>query len=211
MNIHPSLLAANPLRLEAEIQKVLNLGLKHLHIDMMDYHFTQNFGMTEQICQEITNHYKTITLDVHLMTNPVNISLIESLLKMGIHDISIHIDMIDSHALDELMTIKELNLRAALLPHESISPILNKGLDRVLILAVAPGFSGQQMQPQALALAKEAKVSGLDVLFDGGVNLETAQQVLSCKPDAIVVGSALFHKAQTEQQAIIHLLSGPQD
>ena len=70
MEIAPSVLAANFVRLEDEIRDVEQNGADLLHLDVMDGHFVPNISFGPPVIKSI----RTVTnlpLDVHLMTyNP---------------------------------------------------------------------------------------------------------------------------------------------
>lgn len=209
MIILPSLLAASQLKLHQAISNMLDLGLSHLHIDMMDYHFTHNFGLTPSICREIIKTFPEVTLDVHLMTNPTPTHLIEQLSDMGITDISVHTNTLSKDDLLRLQNTANLELRIALLPTENIADYLN--YKKLLILAVNPGFSHQALQQNALHNAKIAASHHIDTMFDGGVNISTAHMIKDAQPSSVVVGGGLFGKSKQEQQSLITLLTDPQD
>lgn len=177
MIVMPSLLAAPPLTLKESIAELIEEGFHIFHVDMMDYHFTNNFGLTPQICEDILKTFPEVTLDVHLMTNPTPPGLIARLQDMGISDISVHPNtMANSN-----------NLRTALSPEEPLTQD-----KKLLLLAVSPGFSNQTLQTHVLEKAIQAKALGANIILDGGINLSTLDAVLNTQPDAIVIGSGLF-------------------
>jgi|AntRauTorckE5430_2_1112549.scaffolds.fasta_scaffold00428_11 ribulose-phosphate 3-epimerase len=181
MRILPSLLAAPTLKLYNAVEDLMLEGFDCFHIDMMDYHYTQNFGISLKACEELLYHFPTITLDVHLMTNPTPLHLIETLKDMGIKEISVHPNTLNPISTD---------LRLALSPNEDINTTYRK----LLFLTVNPGFSHQKMQIGILEKAKIAKERGCNITIDGGVNLETLDAVLDIKPDNVIIGGALFGK-----------------
>ena len=71
-------------------------------------------------------------------------------------------------------------------------------LDLVLIMSVNPGFAGQEFIPGVLpkisALAEEKAKRGLslEIEVDGGINEQTAPQVLNAGADILVAGSAFL-------------------
>jgi ribulose-phosphate 3-epimerase len=85
-------------------------------------------------------------------------------------------------------------------PVQAIEPVLEL-TDLVLVLAVNPGWSGQQpaasTQRRLNAVRDLAKEHGADVLVgvDGGVTIGNAAQVAGWGPDVIVSGSAIFDRA----------------
>lgn len=182
MIIMPSLLAAPSLQLYQSIEDLLQEGFRTFHIDMMDYHYTHNFGLTPKICEDILKAFPKVSLDVHLMTNPTPPELIQRLQDIGIQDIAVH-----PGTLPNIPS----NLRIALSPEEATTPIDHKDL---LFLLVSPGFSHQAMNPEILTYAKKAKDKGSNITLDGGINLQTLDTVLQINPDRIVIGGGLFSK-----------------
>lgn len=193
MEIMPSLLAAPSLELSKHIENLIDKGFKTFHIDMMDYHYTHNFGLTPQICQDILKQFPEITLDVHLMTNPTPEHLIQRLQDMGVTDIAIH---------PQTMKAIPEGFRVALSPNELSEASKHS---RLLFLTVNPGFSYQKMDTSILAHAKKAKEKGANITIDGGINLETLDQVLAISPDNIVIGGGLFN--QDKDQLLSRLRS----
>lgn len=206
MLILPSLLASNPLKLHQDIENLLQLGINHFHIDMMDYHFTPNFGLSVACCSAILSTFPEVTLDVHLMMNPTPIAVIKDLLAIGVNEISIHKNTVSQKDWNELTTFNELKLRLALLPSEALQGSVP---ERILLLAVSPGFSGQEMQPEVLEKSYQATLMGSDVMFDGGVNLNTADKVLKSRPSSIVIGSGLIGQPAEQQKKLMNLLMDP--
>lgn len=181
MIVMPSLLAAPSLSLHQAIEDLIKLGFHTFHIDMMDYHFTPNFGLSTQICKDILQAFPQVKLDVHLMTNPTPQILLEDLASLGIDQISVH---------QNLSNIPP-NFRIALNPLEPFSHLQHK---KLLFLTVSPGFSFQQMKKEVLLEAKKAKENGHNITIDGGINLDNLDEVLAINPDQIVIGGGLFGK-----------------
>ena len=79
-------------------------------------------------------------------------------------------------------------------------------MDYVLIMSVNPGFGGQKFIPSSLRkiaqLKEQRKQRELDfkIEVDGGVNAETAAQVIEAGADWLVAGSYFFNQ-QNYQQA----------
>nr|HML49314.1 ribulose-phosphate 3-epimerase [Clostridia bacterium] len=78
-------------------------------------------------------------------------------------------------------------------------------IDLVLAMTVNPGFGGQAMIPAVLKkverirrmLAEAGSRAHLQV--DGGVNLETAPQLIACGADVLVAGTMIFTSADAAQ------------
>lgn len=98
-----------------------------------------------------------------------------------------------------------------------IYPLLESGfVDLVDILAVEPGFGGQQFNHVAmekigtLRLHREVRLRprGIDVkiLVDGGINSQTSSLVADAGADILVAGTALFRHPTGFEEAVKGLL-----
>ena len=202
IQIRPSLLAANPINLEHDIEDMLSLGLNAFHIDMLDYQFAPNFGLSIDCCRSILKRFPNVHLDVHLMMNPTPIHIIESLLEIGIQDISIHLDTLSDTDREKCLSLKDVNIRIAVRPEEPLDHY--QMYPRLLLLAVSPGFSGQRMESSVLDKALAAHKLGIDVLLDGGINLSTIQSVMQAKPNTIVIGGGLVQQPKEQQVKLLN-------
>jgi ribulose-phosphate 3-epimerase len=75
----------------------------------------------------------------------------------------------------------------------------------VLIMSVNPGFGGQKFIEHSLEKVRELRQlivsTGSKALIevDGGVNLQTAAQLIEAGADALVAGSAIFASDDPEE------------
>jgi ribulose-phosphate 3-epimerase len=67
-------------------------------------------------------------------------------------------------------------------------------IDQITLLAIHPGFQGQQMLPDAQRRVAEVRrlLPRMDVEVDGGINTENATHIAAAGADFLVVGSALW-------------------
>jgi ribulose-phosphate 3-epimerase len=98
--------------------------------------------------------------------------------------------------------IKELGARATVVinpgtPLVSIEPILSD-VDMILLMTVNPGFGGQQFIRSMLSKVRQCRRM-IDALqaqalleVDGGVNLDTIDDLVAAGVDVFVAGSAVF-------------------
>ena len=209
MKILPSLLASDPLSIKKDIEKMIDLGINTFHIDIMDYHFTPNFGLSVAHCKSILAAFPDINLDVHLMMDPTPLSIINELSHLGIKDISLHPNTLAKHDFDLLFSEFDLNIRAALLPNDPVDDFLQ--YPKLLFLAVNPGFCGQKMQISVLDKLAKAKSAGIHTMLDGGINLNTIDNVIQYNPEMIVVGGGLINQSTQQQIEFVNKIKGLQD
>ena len=195
--IIPSLLAANILTLDAEIQRLKTHDIHRLHIDIMDNHYVPNLTFGPHLCAAIHQQHMDLILDVHLMASPVD-TLIQQLASAGAARISIHPDA-SIHLDRSLALIKNQNMQAGLVLNPSTSPDIVSWclhrLDFILIMTVNPGFSGQNLINAVIPKINYIHTHFPELLIcvDGGITLDNIAILAKAGAQEFVVGSALFN------------------
>ena len=207
--VAPSLLAADLLNLETTIADAESAGADMHHIDVMDGHFVSNLSFGLPIITALKK-VVSIPLDVHLMiTNPAE--MVTRYVEAGADRVTFHLEAVrDVDAV--VCQIKKAGSKAgvAVNPETEVSAIFPylPVLDMVTMMAVHPGFGGQEFQPQIVpklkALCDQLDGSEMDVAVDGGVNADTARVAVAAGANVLVVGT-YFYRAQNQKQMIEEL------
>ncbi|MBQ7455849.1 MAG: ribulose-phosphate 3-epimerase [Clostridia bacterium] len=196
INILPSILAADALRLGEEIARMLAAGADALHIDVMDAHFVPNLAYAPSTVAAIKKRFPDAYQDVHLMMDDPG-KYIEAFAKAGADAITVHVEIKDDVAA-LLRRIRELGCRAGLsvkpgTPAEALRPYLPL-CDLALVMTVEPGFGGQKFMADMLPKLRALREWGYQgqVMVDGGVNAETGALCVQSGADSLVMGTALL-------------------
>ncbi|MBM7559887.1 ribulose-phosphate 3-epimerase [Marinitoga litoralis] len=207
MKIYPSILAADFSKLGDDIRNVEN-NIDGIHLDVMDGVFVPNISFGTPIIEsvrKITDKY----LDAHLMIVEPD-RYLENFAKMGVNGITVHYEAV-THLNRVVNKIKELGCNAgvSLNPHtpifllEEILPFL----DRILIMSVNPGFTGQKFIPETLNKIKKLKKiideKNLNVVIevDGGVGIKNIKELYEAGAREFVVGAGIFHQENPSEAA----------
>jgi ribulose-phosphate 3-epimerase len=121
--------------------------------------------------------------------------------KAGADYLTVHVEA-SAHLHRNLQQIKAEGAKAGVVlnPHTPVSSIQHVlgMVDLVLLMSVNPGFGGQAFIPEVLPKCRELSAmrgaGGHDFLIevDGGVNDQTAPELVKAGADVLVAGSYVF-------------------
>jgi ribulose-phosphate 3-epimerase len=199
MRISASLLSADFLHLEEEIDRAEKAGCDYMHIDIMDGHFVPNLAIGLCTVESLKAKNK-LRKDVHLMIAEPE-RFIDKFAEAGADLITFHAESYPHHfrLIDQIK--KQGKLAGIALtpetPVESIRHVLGE-VDIVLQVSVSVGFGGQKIIEQTyekLETLREYKGRygyNYEIQADGGISEETYKDALGSGAEVLVAGSTLF-------------------
>ena len=199
----PSLLAANPSCLAADVEAAGRGGAQTLHLDIMDGHFVPNLSFGPHIAAGLET---SLPIDAHLMvTAPSYFAPL--FIRAGAKSITVHAESEDTDSTISLLkSIRARGIKAAVAikpktPIEVLIPFVEH-IDMALLMTVEPGYGGQSFIEGSLEriAAARAILKDMDLQIDGGVTLENVGSCLKAGANVIVAGSSVFGAADIEKR-----------
>ena len=196
-----SILASNFLNISKDIKNLKNYGCDEIHYDVMDGNFVDEISMGPVILNSI-NDLIELPVEIHLMvSNPKK--NIEQFSKLNVETITFHYESTKNHySLINLIKSKGIKAGVALNPLTEIEKLYDfiETIDRVLVMSVDPGYSGQKFNPNTPQKIKILKdyldnlnlSKKIDICVDGGINNSNIKQCKDAGANIFVSGSSIF-------------------
>ena len=197
LRINPSILSADFVNLEAELQRISSADA--VHVDVMDNHFVPNLTLGLPVVRRI-QQVSPLPLDVHLMIEDAD-RWAPQYAEAGAASVTFHAEAATA-PVKLARELRDAGAKAAmaLRPATPVEPYLDLlgELDMLLVMTVEPGFGGQSFLDLTLPKIRRAAAAiegaGLDLVIqvDGGITEETILRAADAGATVFVAGSSVY-------------------
>lgn len=202
--ISPSVICADLCNLEGAVRTMEELGVRSLHIDFIDGHFSPSMPLGLLTIEQLRQRTK-LDFDVHIMADD-NEFFIQELCRIGVESITFHYESA-FHVERMLQLVKAAGIKVGIALNPAtplyVLEYVAERCDYVLLMLISPGYAGSQgeaMVPYALQKIRDCKAylnehgSKAKIVVDGRVSMEAIPELVAAGADYLVAGSKSFFR-----------------
>jgi ribulose-phosphate 3-epimerase len=196
IEIVASILSADLTRLGEQVREAEAAGADRVQVDVMDGHFVPNLTFGPDTVAAVKRAAPELPVEAHLMVERPE-QFVVAFARAGADYILVQVESTYS-LYRTVQSISEAGSRPGLVlnpatPVETLREIWPY-VSMVNVMTVEPGFGGQRFiasSPEKIRRVREL-APGLDVEVDGGIDSESAPQVVAAGARLLVAGSSVF-------------------
>ena len=210
-----SVICANPLDLQYDLNACVKGGIDQLHFDMMDGIFVPRFGLYPEILQQIKKNFN-VPVDVHMMTDRPE-QYVELFSNSGADYFVFHLES-TYHPTRIINSIKKQKMipGVAINPSTPVSLLENLigEINYVCVMMIDPGILNSRTYNFVYEkiksidnLFKAKDISNYTIQVDGGVKVDTVKNLINAGANNLVCGtSTIFSQDKNPIDYKIELL-----
>ncbi len=204
--LSPSLMCADMLNLQRELETLDSLSVDFVHLDFMDNKFVPNITLDASLIRAVKPVLKNMKRDIHIMAYAPQ----QYFERMDIGEgdiVSVHYEACDDLH-DVLAEIRARGAKAfiAISPDTSVEVIYEyiAEIDGILVMTVYPGFAGQPIVEGSFEKIKAVRElidkSGIELILevDGHVSWDLCGKMRENGADLFVAGSSSVYQKGLE-------------
>lgn len=204
--LSPSLMCADMLNLQRELETLDSLSVDYVHLDFMDNKFVPNITLDASLIRAVKPVLKNMKRDIHIMAYAPQ----QYFERMDIGEgdiVSVHYEACDDLH-DVLAEIRARGAKAfiAISPDTSVEAIYEyiAEIDGILVMTVYPGFAGQPIVEGSFEKIKAVRElidkSGRELILevDGHVSWDLCGKMRENGADLFVAGSSSVYQKGLE-------------
>ena len=200
--IEPSIYAADFSCLGDQLEMLLRGGVRIFQFDVGDGQFVAPITTGPIVLQSIAPgvHAAGGILDCHLMIVEPQRHF-AAFAQAGADSVTVHYEVVGERLRDVVAQAREYGLEVGLAfnPETKVATAATAAIaadvDLVLCMSINPGYSGQQLMPDAIDRIRELREllpAHMHVQVDGGIGPDNIRQVFEAGANLFVAGSSIF-------------------
>ena len=204
--LSPSLMCADALNLQSEIEALEKLGIEYIHLDFMDNHFVPNMTFDANLLKAVKGVLVHMKRDIHIMAYHPEQFFDRMDISAG-DMVSVHYEACDNlHEVIAAIRQRGANPFVAISPDTKPEVLIDylDEIDGVVVMTVYPGFAGCPIVEGSLEKIKsvrkflDSRKKGLLLEVDGHVSWDLCAEMRACGGDMFVAGSSSLYQIGLE-------------
>ena len=211
--ISASIMCADLLNVQRDVELLRENGVEFLHVDIMDGAFVPNITLGIDLCNAL-GEKSGVKRDIHLLVENPTLFINRLNLKPG-EQVSVHYEAdVNVRILSSMIRGNGARFGLALNPETPIDVLSDylDQLDFVLLMMIKPGFSGMKKEAGMIEKIKDLRQyldshnKNIEIEVDGNVSFKNAREMSAASADIFVGGSSSIFSKKDDIGNCVRLL-----